>query len=432
MSIEGGGATTHQRTVGGAENHGVRGRAGVKSTGDADDNGGGFLALLMSLEPEIGSGVGGAEAPDQIAGVAPQLLAGIDPQAALSPSSDPPAVMVQNLPNELAMLLGQAGLGMGGAGGPEQIANVAPPILTVVPSQATQATELPSSDPPDAMVQTSPNGLGMAIDKPGRTIALSDFFIADESGGLGGRVDPMLGQTEQLLPVPFSKGKGSDSQSRAGPSLVELRSLHLSPQKEVGAREPAISGALLNSGMGESLLRQSDRPIGKSSVLQVALGVEAPWGQPGSLSGHGADASVAPADPSILSFESRLAETVSYWATQGVQNAELTLDGPGGETVEVRISLKGEDAHIDFRTDQPEIRRVLEGATAHLKDILASEGLVLSGVSVGSSRQDGAGAQEQRNRQSARQATLITSEAAPAEARLRVVQSIARAVDIFV
>ncbi len=434
MSIEGGGVTTRHKTVTGAESPGVRGNAGAKSTGEADDDkGGGFLALLMSLEPDTALGVGGAEAPYQIAGVAPQLLAGIEPQAALSPSSDPPVVVVQNLPNELAMLLGQAGLGMGRAGAPEQIASVAPPLLTGVPSQAVV---LPSSDPPAAMAQNwpnvPPNVPPMGIEKPGGAMTPSDFFITEESGDLGGRVDPTQGQAAQLLPIRLSKGGGAEFQSRAGASLAALRSLHFSPHMDVAAREPAMSGALVSSGLGESLLRPADRPMARSLVPQGASGIEGLWGQPGSLPGHGVDAPAATADPSMLSFESTLAETVSYWATQGVQNAELTLDGPGGETVEVRISVKGEDAQIDFRTDQPEIRRVLEGAAAHLKDILASEGLVLSGVSVGSSGQEGAGAQEQRNRQGARRATLVMSGVAPAEATPRVVPSIARAIDIFV
>jgi flagellar hook-length control protein FliK len=138
------------------------------------------------------------------------------------------------------------------------------------------------------------------------------------------------------------------------------------------------------------------------------------------------------ADPTMLSVESKVADTVSYWVTQGVQNAELKLDGFGGQPVEVSISLKGDEAHIGFRTDQPEIRQMLEGAVAHLKDLLSGEGLVLSGVSVGTSGQDGAGAQEQRNRPGTRQATITSTDVVPTESRQRVNQSVGRAVDLFV
>jgi flagellar hook-length control protein FliK len=138
------------------------------------------------------------------------------------------------------------------------------------------------------------------------------------------------------------------------------------------------------------------------------------------------------ADPATLSLESMVADTVSYWVAQGVQNAELKLDGFGGQPVEVSITLKGDEAHIGFRTDQPEIRQILEGAVAHLKDLLTSEGLVLSGVSVGTSGQDGTGAQEQRNRPGTRQATITTTETAPTESRQRANPAVGRAVDLFV
>jgi len=76
---------------------------------------------------------------------------------------------------------------------------------------------------------------------------------------------------------------------------------------------------------------------------------------------------------------------VSYWVTQGVQSAELTLDGLGSEPIEVSISLNGDQAQIDFRTNQPDVRVVLEAATAELRELLSGEGLQLAGVSVGSS-----------------------------------------------
>ena len=108
------------------------------------------------------------------------------------------------------------------------------------------------------------------------------------------------------------------------------------------------------------------------------------------------------------------------------------LDGFGDKPVEVNISLKGDEAHIGFRTDQPEIRQILEGAVAHLKDLLTSEGLVLSGVSVGTSGQDGSAAQDQRNRPGTRQATLVTTDTLPAEGLHRVNKSAGRALDLYV
>ena len=186
-------------------------------------------------------------------------------------------------------------------------------------------------------------------------------------------------------------------------------------------------------GMGDGFVRPADKASTKSSALSSGYGVDGPWGQNTSLLGSRADAPSAVADSSMPSPETAVADTVSYWVTQGVQNAQLKLDGFGGEPVEVNISLKGDEAHIDFRTDQPEIRQILEGAVAHLKELLTSEGLVLSGVSVGASGQEGAGAQqEQRSRPDVRQATIVTVEAAPAAIRQRADLSVGKALDLFV
>jgi len=85
-----------------------------------------------------------------------------------------------------------------------------------------------------------------------------------------------------------------------------------------------------------------------------------------------------------LVADTQIAETVSYWATQGIQNAELTVDGLGSEPVDVRIALDGDQVQVDFRSDQPQVRQVIEAATAQLKNLLLTQGIELSGMSVGS------------------------------------------------
>lgn len=85
--------------------------------------------------------------------------------------------------------------------------------------------------------------------------------------------------------------------------------------------------------------------------------------------------------------DTRVAETVSYWVAQGVQTAELTVDGLGMEPVEVHIALSGDQVQVDFRSDQQQVRQVIEAATAQLKGLLLTQGMELSAMSVGSFEQ---------------------------------------------
>jgi flagellar hook-length control protein FliK len=125
----------------------------------------------------------------------------------------------------------------------------------------------------------------------------------------------------------------------------------------------------------------------------------------------------------VQTTDTMLADTVSYWVSQGVQKAELKLDGFGAEPIEVSISLANGEAQIGFRTNRADVRDVIEGAMSHLKELLASEGLVLAGVSVGASGQDRAGAQAQRERAGARHkgVSLVEPDAALSAPRGRAV-----------
>ena len=143
----------------------------------------------------------------------------------------------------------------------------------------------------------------------------------------------------------------------------------------------------------------------------------------------------AAVDPSsALAPEMQVAEQVTYWVSQNVQNAEMKLDGLGQSPVEVSISVQGNEAQISFRTDEAQARGVLEGAGAHLKDMLQREGMILTGVSVGSSggRDASGSGGDRRGRQSARQAVIAPLEAAKAPHLRQTGMGTGRSVDLFV
>jgi len=136
--------------------------------------------------------------------------------------------------------------------------------------------------------------------------------------------------------------------------------------------------------------------------------------------------------PSLQMSDAMLADTVSYWVTQGVQNAELTLDGFGGQPIEVSIQMTNGEAQIGFRSDLPETRQVIEDAMAQLRDSLASQGLVLAGVSVGtSSRQDGSAGELQRRQTGRRLRGISLTDTATARTMPRLAGSIGRTLDLF-
>ncbi len=131
-----------------------------------------------------------------------------------------------------------------------------------------------------------------------------------------------------------------------------------------------------------------------------------------------------------------VAEKVAYWISNDVQNAQMKLDGLGDKPVEVSIRMQGNEAHIAFRTDELQAQAALENASTHLKDLLQREGLVLSGVSVGSSGAGGAGGagdQQPGSRQGVRQAVVSSAPVPSGTVRSAGVgRAAGSALDLFV
>ncbi|GKS77966.1 hypothetical protein AVME950_23740 [Acidovorax sp. SUPP950] len=170
-----------------------------------------------------------------------------------------------------------------------------------------------------------------------------------------------------------------------GPALARA------PQDALGAAVP-VAGALAEA----VALRSSERGMESGA----SDGQSSRGGASGAESGMGFSLSDAPvandgsgvlADPSQVGVEDQIAEQVAYWVHQKTQNAELTIDREG-QPVEVMVSLSGNEAHVTFRSDQANTREWLDSSAAQLRDLLRSEGLELSGVTVGQSGSDGAGA----------------------------------------
>lgn len=128
----------------------------------------------------------------------------------------------------------------------------------------------------------------------------------------------------------------------------------------------------------------------------------------------------------------QVAEQVAFWISTDVHKAELKLEGLGENAVEVSIRMSGNEAHVTFRTDELQARGALEGAANHLKELLQREGLVLSGVSIGSSSGGNAGGQDRKPPQQGRQTAQVAVPVAGLERSHAVPGAAGRTLDLFV
>ncbi len=330
-----------------------------------------------------------------------------------SEALDPSASSVSGLPFDMTMLLAQA----------SQVA-------------AVQSAALADGNPIGLVVK---NDLNPAAVLAGGAKLLP---IAPEGGApqaeAGENFNQVVkGELEQSALVQPStdaaRKSGAEVLSTAAANQADTRALRQVAMTGTMAREPLLISALASRGGEDSPLRQFPRVDGKPFPGGTAVGVEGAWGHQALLASHRFEAQATVVANSLTPpMETLVADKVSYWVAQGIQSAQLKLDGFGGEAVQVSISLKGDVAHIGFRTDQAEVRQMLQGAALSLKELLTGEGLILSGVSVSSSGQGGAGSGEHSGRQGSRQAMVAAGDSAQKEPRQRNAALGAGSVDLFV
>lgn len=169
-----------------------------------------------------------------------------------------------------------------------------------------------------------------------------------------------------------------------------------------------------------------ERSVFRSNVFDGTSAV----GQSYAPTAFGVSSIAAPGP--VTPTDTYVAEKVAYWISNDVQNAELKLDGIGDKPVEVSIRMQGNEAHIAFRSDELQARAALENASVHLKDMLQREGLVLSGVSVGTSGTGDSGDQERQSRQGARQSSVALVQPAHADRASGTGRVSVGALDLFV
>lgn len=462
-------ANTHAAKAGAGIHH-AKGTAGVGAGSGADAGDQGFMALFNALGMDADSDTSSGVGKDGLAALAATGV-GLEAGATASGLSavDPLAVAAQ---------AAQAG-GVGGAGVPTAAADATASDLAADPGRgavaaagalatgkdAAGATVLPqgaavagdaaaaSSDGaadgtalPAAAAGAQPTHVLVKAESDLMKALKAQLQAADATGGAAaGAVPSGPSSTAQGQVDDKTQLAGNTATSAAKPSDVQLADSKLAAQLRMAdpgsqagamAQQAPATETLVLAASADGAIREAQRALEKSASRPGSMAADAGTPGQGFAVTHGAIIDKPSASVDVVSAQAtpdvQVAEQVSYWVSRDVQNAELKLDGLGSKPVEVSISVVGQEAHVEFRTDQPEIRQVLENAMPHLKEMLQNEGLTLSGTTVGTSAQGGQASQGQRDRAEARQAKMVLASLAPAQGARAMASGMGGAVDYFV
>ena len=415
------------------------------------------IGSAMTATPiSIGSAMTGQQSASPGGKVIPTSL-GADPDG-----TDLGEKTFQNFPFTLSLSKGNEGIYPAASSGQAKLSpngqtlKSAPlgaaPVLNQKVAQALAASALPAinfvANPDIGKTLASPAVSGLTLDgkgafqgnKPapaglaGVTGAdLAQVATRSEVAGSepASRDQPAAGQLMQTLPDGPPVHKGWQQSPSLTTMLSELRDAKSHSATLDLAATSDLGNAMLASGAGDALVPTQNRFGAKPLARPGAAGAEGWFGSASAVNAR-ADAPYEIEAAAATVPDTAVAETVSYWATHGVQSAKLTLEGFGSEPVEVSISLTGDQAQIDFRTNQADVRWVLEAATAQLRDLLSGEGLQLSGVSVGASGSRDAAADAQQPRQSAKPTMTASDQSAAPLASRSLNPSVGHTLDLFV
>ncbi len=276
---------------------------------------------------------------------------------------------------------------------------------------------------------------GPATDRLENAVDARAAAAPEHSAGLLSRVDAKLEPTPAdtgLAPLLKSVGLRSGSLREAAAAAdTQWHAGQPTRGADAATGGGALSEALAGLARGPASPRGAERPLLRPLLAagSASAGSWAEQAMAGANNSVGVTYTIEPATPVP---EMAVAEKLNYWIARGVQNAELKLDAFGGGSVDVSISVNGNEAMVEFRTDQPEARRMLQDAMGQLRQLLEGEGLFLSGGFVGTSAQRDPGAQDRRSQGQAAKSAPALVELRPTEAASAMSRTPGRAVDLFV
>lgn len=289
-------------------------------------------------------------------------------------------------------------------------ATLAPAAATVVPMPPPVASATPLSASPQAADAPGAGSLAGAVRVKGPRAAASvaapvpaGESCAPALAGTDARpvTDANAPATGALCPAGAgvvtdaarAEPAAPDGSSPKAPGQAAPDPVHRKP-----GHEPAIAGSGAHGPDVQARPAQIGGPAQPPSTDATPS-----FAMPALATAPGASHAAAhPAPPVFASvptpvghpgFADRFAGEVGTLALRGIEQAEIVLNPRDLGPVRIELSLNGEAARIAFSAAQPETRHAIEQTLPVLKDLLASNGLMLAGASVSDGRagQDTAG-----------------------------------------
>ncbi len=448
----------------------ARTRAHTQQKGVTDDGAGAaaqpdsFLALLAAQDPEF------AEGGDPLAAVpgvsdASSTLAAVDPSTLVGwqalVAGDSAAQQLRGSAGQGGNTAGAEGMSAVGLLGQTGVARGAMANMLADPAGGAPALAgqllagqgLPAANGLVSQTAALDGGLPDASQPATATLGFGRQFSRMHSAALQrGASDSGLGGTGSVG-AASARAAGGDAKLVAASTgdLSTMSTAVAAAVRELGTGLHRVSDESGATGADAALLanldptaavaapgaRNADAGAGSESSRHGGSGGLGEGGAEPSFSVDGASGTSGFEELAQTGAEELLAEQVTYWANQKTQSAEVTLNRDG-QPLAVTVALSGNEAHVTFRSDQEHTREMLDQSMAQLSELLRGEGLVLSGMTVGTSAGQGAMAgdaeQQQRNRSGdGQQGQVLVS--GPTDVSQRLAGSGTRnnsAVDVFV
>lgn len=422
MAIETSPASNTQGTQASQASH------ALKNRGKASDSvGGAFLALLSSLDPQASDA--GLAAMGADAGAASDAALNDDKSGVADPLGDPASLAAGAgacaVDTRVANAVADEPALSGAAGRSGPYAQTSGAVAWGAANGAADGQTAATSGHDASLDAQAPDSIaellaGLKI--PGAGVNASGSAHADMAAGTGAAHTSTVGlaaRTDDALPSS-AKAAAARATQAFDPSRAMVT---------VGGLARAGSGAPVDPRDGKSVSTVSlaQGGVAATASLQVPLetrdagladkGGDKPrsgnpsWiggGIPGAAERGPGAATGAPGDVRFadvaasqqLTPDEMLAQQVSVWATGKTQAAELKLEGFGDQPIEITIALNGNEAEVAFRSDHALARDLLQSSLPELQEMMRNEGLVLSGMTVGTSDR---GAAEAGGRQTGRE-----------------------------